>query len=136
MVSDIDAELEQRLEKNGFSADQINEMKTAGIEEALITRILKIGLKPNKLQKVFAVYAKLHTSLPASARVEVYLHEDDIPTFATCVRELSNDDAKQTGEIYQGLADDNPTISADEAYIFDMGRGYVQLRSIYKEGTS
>jgi hypothetical protein len=135
-TSDIDAEMEQRLGEHGFSPEQIDQMKTAGVKKEVITPILGAELNTNQLQKVFTVYAGLRTGLPDAAKVEVVHHEEEMPTFTTYVRNLSNEDARAAGALYQGLADFDPNIPHDEAYIFDMGRGYVQVRHLYKDGTS
>lgn len=128
MPSTIDTALQQRLSENGFTEDQITQMGHHGVQPSVITTILDANLDPTDLQTVFTVIASLAAQLPQAADFQLYPQEDDIPTIATYVRNLSVDDKNLVGEIYKSLSGNR--------YIFDMASGYVQLRSLHAEPLS
>jgi hypothetical protein len=130
-TSDIDKDLEKRLRAIGFSGDQIDNMKVAGVRKALITPFIDADLNDEKIVKILTVLIALAMRLPASARITIAPQEYDrsiLPTIATYSRDLSEHDAKLVGDIYQELADNTKIPGA--LYVIDRSGGWERLRSI------
>ncbi len=128
MPSTIDAALQRRLIENGFTEDQVQQMAVHGVQPVGIAAILDANLSRADLQRVFNIIASLSERLPPTVEFQLYPQENDIPTIATYIRDLCAEDKKRVIATYMSLS--------DSRYIFDMGRGYLQRRSVQAEPIS
>ncbi len=125
MPSTIYTEPQQHLLQNGFTENQIRQMEDHEVQPDDIKAVLDANLTPADRRKVVHVIVSLLESLPLAAKFEITLQADDLPSITTYVRNLPEEDKDLVGGIYSSLSDNE--------YIFDMGKGYVRLRSLQAE---
>jgi hypothetical protein len=132
--SDMDADCENRLKENGFSINQIDSIKSAGISKKFLDRYLTHELDENQLQQVYNVLSTLIFQLPSSLKLDMFFQDTKgrVPSFATWVRDIPTESERRLiRDLYEGLANESKG-----AYVFEQGDGYVQIRDLYAEGVA